>query len=332
MKRRDLLAGGVVAGLGLTTVGAFPARAQNIAQKTAVNEPWGKELAHLTDSNDAPVIFYTKDMTTAGLLKVYEALGQKIQGKVAVKLSIESPGGPGLEPEFLAPLCQKVKGTLVDCNGFTSPRDNLAGHMKLISQKGYDKVAPIDVLDAQGDMELPVPDGYRLTHTKTGKHFADYDTWISVVRFKAHHLPRFGGTMKNLSICLGSMGGKALIHSGGQTDQYWTGTDTQTTAESMIDAVKAALAAKRGRWAFVQVMCAHQPDDDCLGAKDLGDIGIFACLDPVALDQLACDIAYGAAPDAETKRRWEAYHSAFLPEVAAKNGVGSNRYRLMEVT
>ena len=64
----------------------------------------------------------------------------------------------------------------------------------------------------------------------------------------------------------------------------------------MSDAVKSALEAKRGRWAFVQVMCAHVPDDNCRGAKDLGDIGIFASSDPVALDQLACDLTYGAAP------------------------------------
>lgn len=324
MKRRNLF----VAGIGLTTLAPVASRAQSVLKPAEVNESWGKRLTHLTDSTQSPIIFYTKDMSAAGLVRVYEALGQKIQGKVAVKISFESPGGPGLEPDFLSLLCQKVNGTLVDCNGFTPPRDNLSGHMKLITQKGYDKVAPVDVLDAQGDMDLQVLNGYRLTHCKTGKHFANYDTWISVARFKAHHLPRFGGTMKNLSICLSSTAGKALIHSGGKTDRYWTGTDAQTTAESMSDAVKAALAAKRGRWAFIQVMSAHQPDDDCHDAKDLGDIGIFASLDPVALDQLACDIAYGAAPDDQTKQRWENYHSAFLPEIAAKNGVGSCYYRL----
>ncbi|MDO4938026.1 MAG: Tat pathway signal protein, partial [Sutterellaceae bacterium] len=111
----------------------------------------------------------------------------------------------------------------------------------------------------------------------------------------------------------------------------WQGSDKVTTAESMSDAVKAALAAKQGRWAFVQVMCAHTPDDECANAKDLGDIAIFASFDPVALDQLACDIAYGSAPDAATRARWEDYHSAFLPETASKNGVGRNTYRLVEI-
>ncbi|MDO4937257.1 MAG: DUF362 domain-containing protein, partial [Sutterellaceae bacterium] len=227
MKRRELLAGGIALGVaGSVGVGLGSARAQSTP--TALNIPWAEKLAHLTDATDASLVYFTRDMSAAGLVKVYEALGQKLEGKVAVKISFESPGGPALEPAFLKPLCDKVKGTLVDCNGFTAPRDNNSGHMNLIRSKGYDKVAPVDILDSEGDIELPVPNGYRLAHTKTGKHFADYDTWISVVRFKAHHLPRFGGTLKNLSICLGSMAGKALVHSGGTTDRSWQGSDKVT--------------------------------------------------------------------------------------------------------
>lgn len=330
MKRRELLKAASV-GVGLTAAPALWAQSAAQASAAKIDEPWSKALTHLTDDAKAPVIFYTKDMTSNGLVAAYETLKQQLVGKTAVKISFETMGGPGLTPEFLAPLCKKVNGTLVDCNGWTSPRDSNDGHMRLIREKGYDKAAPIDILDSEGDMDLPVKDGYRLPRAITGKHFANYDTWISVARFKAHHLPRFGGTMKNLSICLGSMAGKALIHSGGETDRYWKGTDPQTTGQSMSDAVKVALQAKPGRWAFIQVFSAHQPDDGCDGARDLGNIGIFASLDPVALDQLAVDIAYSAAPDAATSKRWQEYHSAFLPELAAKNGVGSNQYRLVKL-
>lgn len=77
----------------------------------------------------------------------------------------------------------------------------------------------------------------------------------------------------------------------------------------MADAVKGALEFRPGGWLFIGVMDAFEPDDGDPDARNLGDVGIFASADPVALDQAMLDIAYGA----------EAI------------GAGSTRYRLEEL-
>lgn len=333
MKRRNLLFGlsAVATGSLISFEDVLAAGEKPTPAKIDLeNEPsWASLLTHQSQQGSA--VYMTREISPSSLLKVFDALKFAPSGKTALKISFESPGGPGLDPVLLAPLCQRLKATLVDCNGFTSPRDTTNSHLELVRRKGYSDIASVDILDSEGDMELPVDNGYRLAYAKTGSHFVSYETMISVVRFKAHHLPRYGGTLKNLSICLGSLAGKALIHSGGKVESHYSSTPPLITAQAMSDAVKGALAAKPNKWAFIQVMSSHVPDDNCEGAKDLGDIGIFASLDPVALDQLAVDIAYGSAPDESTKQKWMDYHSAYLPEVASANGVGSNYYRLVPV-
>ena len=198
---------------------------------------------------------------------------------------------------------------------------------------GFDEsIAPIDILDTDGHMDLPVKNGYHLKFARTGSHFANYDTLISIVRFKAHYLAFYGGTLKNLSICMGTgVEGKCLIHSAGEVMDYFSSRDDKTTCESMSDAVKAALDAKRERWAFINVIDAFDPEDGCEFAQNLGNIGILGSLDPVAVDQAAIDLTYGAAPNKEIRDRWESTHSTMLTSIAESNGVGKTHYRLIEI-
>lgn len=245
-------------------------------------------------------------------------------------MTFESPGAPRLPADLVGVLAQRTNGTLIDCNGFTPPRDNTRGHLEIAKAHGFAAVAPIDILDADGDMDLPVKAGYRLKYARTGSHFAKYDSLLSIVRFKSHFLPRYGGTLKNLSICMGSISGKAIIHSGGRVETHYSSTDDQTTSEAMADAVKAALDAEPDRWAFIQVMNAVEPTDGCEGTKDLGDIGLFASLDPVALDQVAIDIAF-RSNDAAEAAEWNETHSTFLTALAEKIGCGKRNYRLVSI-
>ena len=197
-------------------------------------------------------------------------------------------------------------------------------------ENGFDeKIAPIDILDSDAHMDLPLSKGYHLKFARTGSHFANYDTLISIVRFKAHYLDIYGGTLKNLSICMGTgVEGKCLIHSTGKVMDHFVSSDKKTTCESMSDAVKAAMEAKPGRWAFINVIDSFEPTDGCERATNLGNIGILASYDPVAVDQAAIDITFGAAPDSQTRATWEEHHSTMLTAVSEANGVGKTHYRL----
>lgn len=318
MKRRSFLK----SSLALATTSGLPTLSQAAASLPSV-------LTHRVDDHSAPIVYFVKGVSGQDLLRVYNALKQNLQGKVGIKMTFETPGGPYLNPQIVKALATHTKGTLIDSNCF-SPRDTTEKHLAVARENGFDdSIAPIDILDSEGSMDIPVPNGFHLKFARTGSHFANYDTLISITRFKAHFLDFYGGTLKNLSICMGTLEGKCLIHSAGAEMSYFSSRDDRTTCEAMSDAVKAAMHAKQGRWAFINVIDAFEPSDDCPEAKNLGDVGILASLDPVAVDQAAIDITFGAAPNATIRQQWEDRHSTMLTEIAQQNQVGSQNYRFV---
>jgi len=288
------------------------------------------ELAHQVQDTNAPVVYYTKSANAQGLLKVYEALNQQPSGKVGIKLSFEAPGASHLDPQMLKPLVDKVQGTFIDSNGFTSPRDTTAGNLKVAQEHGFSAVGPVDILDSEGEIDLPVVGGKHLKFHRTGSHFANYDTLISIVHFKPHTLRDYGGTIKNLTICLASIGGKGIIHSGGKNTSFSEGS-MKNFMESLADASKGAMDYKQGRWAFINVLNNLQVQDTCSDAANMPDIGILASADPVAVDSAALDFTYGRAPSAQARKAWENKHNTDVLQYAEELGVGKKNYRLVEI-
>lgn len=276
-----------------------------------------------------PKVYFIKEVTAAALLKAYEATGRALPGRVGVKVSFESPNGPYLSPALLRELCGKLKGTFVDCNGFTPPRHTAEGNREVARAHGFLDVAPVDILDEEGDMDLPVTGGKAIKFHRTGAYFAAYDSLLSVVRFKAHHIAIYGGTLKNLSICLASISGKANIHSAGRNLQIYDPVDDDLCLRAMADAVKAAMDAKKDRWSFINVVDAFTPDDSCADAPPQTAFGVLSSLDPVAVDQAAVDLTFGQARDQAARQRWEDTHGVRLLQYAEEIGVGRRDYELV---
>ena len=291
-----------------------------------------KALTHRVTDAKAPEVFFVPEVNGQALIRIYESLRQSLNGKVGIKMTFETPGGPHLDPQLVKALAQHTKATLIDNNCF-SPRDTTEKHLQVAKENGFDEsIAPIDILDSEGFVDLPVSKGYHLKFTRTGSHFLNYDTLISIVRFKAHFLDFYGGTLKNLSICMGTgTEGKCFIHSAGEVMEHFSSRDDKTTCESMSDAVKGAMEAKKGRWAFINVIDSFEPSDGCDDARNLGNVGILASLDPVAVDQAAIDITFGAAPSDTIRKAWEDRHSTMLTAISEANGIGHTHYRLTEI-
>jgi uncharacterized Fe-S center protein len=291
-----------------------------------------KALTHRVTDAKAPEVFFVPEVNSQALIRVYESLRQSLNGKVGIKMTFETPGGPHLDPQLVKALAQHTKATLIDNNCF-SPRDTTEKHLQVAKENGFDEsIASIDILDSEGFVDLPVSKGYHLKFTRTGSHFLNYDTLISIVRFKAHFLDFYGGTLKNLSICMGTgTEGKCFIHSAGEVMEHFSSRDDKTTCESMSDAVKGAMEAKKGRWAFINVIDSFEPSDGCDNARNLGNVGILASLDPVAVDQAAIDITFGAAPNDTVRHAWEERHSTMLTAISEANGIGHTHYRLTQI-
>lgn len=336
MKRHDFikLSGMSIASLALS--GCVPSQANTntgaaAPPPAAAPAPNIPELAYRVQDANAPAVYFLPQVSQDALVKAYTATGRQLTGKVGLKLSFETPDGPYLNPQLLQKLRDQLDGTFMDCNGFSAPRNTTAGHLRLARDHGFTAVGPVDILDADGDLDLPVHGGKYLKVHRTGAHFANYDSMLSLVRFKAHHIRDYGGTIKNLTICLASTSGKALIHSAGREEYGYSPSDMESFLESMADAAKAALDAKPDRWIFINVLCGFAPSDSCRDAKPLPDIGVLASLDPVALDQAAVDFTFGAAPSPAVREVWERDHNVRVLQYAEERGVGRRHYRLLPV-
>ena len=236
---------------------------------------------------------------------------------------------------------KSVKGTIVECNtAYGGGRAKTEDHLKAAADHGFTAIAPVDIMDAEGEVRLPVEGGRHLKYDIVGSHFPEYDFVVVLSHFKGHAMGGFGGAIKNISIGIASSAGKAWIHSAGKTEdteKLWSSLPAQDDfLESMAEAAKAIAAHCGERILYISVMNNLSVDCDCDAHPEpprMGDIGILASLDPVALDQACVDLVY-ASPD-EGKghliERMESRHGIHTLEHAEAIGIGSRQYELVDL-
>ncbi len=279
-----------------------------------------------------PEVYMTRDISPAGLNAVYEALGREATGKVAVKISTGEPGGSNfLKPALIGDFVRKIGGTIVECNtAYGGGRAATADHLKAAEEHGFTAIAPVDIMDAEGEIALPVVGGKHLKEDFVGSHFPAYDFTVILSHFKGHAMGGFGGALKNMSIGIASSAGKAWIHTAGKTrTDLWNNLPEQDAVlESMAEAAKAVADHCGERILYINVMNNLSVDCDCdahPAAPQMGDIGIFASLDPVALDQACVDQVYASEDPGKVHliERMESRHGIHTVEHAAAIGLGS---------
>ncbi len=282
-------------------------------------------------------VYFTKEITPEAVVKMYETLGVELPGKVAVKLHSGEVGNQNfLRPDFMKPMVDKVNGTVVECNtAYEGKRYTSKDHWDTMKLHGWTEIAPVDILDEEGEMELPVEGGNQLTKNFVGDHMKKYDSMLVLSHFKGHPMGGFGGALKNISIGLASSHGKAYIHGVGKPENLWT-ADHDSFLESMADAAKTIVTYYKGKMVFVNIMKNMSVDCDCCAVAEdpaIADIGILACLDPVALDQACLDLVYACDDPGKPHllERIESRNGVHTVEAAAKIGVGTREYELIEV-
>ncbi|HIU42679.1 MAG TPA: DUF362 domain-containing protein [Candidatus Ventrousia excrementavium] len=283
-------------------------------------------------------VYFTKELTPEALEKMYDALGVALPGKVAVKLSTGEPGGHNfLQPAFIRGLVQRLNGTIVECNtAYEGRRSKSEDHWQAIREHGFMDIAPCDIMDEDGEIALPVNGGFHLSENYVGDHLKNYDSMLMLSHFKGHAMGGFGGALKNMSIGVASAHGKAVIHGAGDPDKLWT-ADHDSFLESMADADKAVMDYMgREKIVYINVANRLSVDCDCDSHPEepkMADIGIFASLDPVAIDQACVDAVY-ASPDpgkAALIERMESRNGVHTIEAAEKLGLGSREYELVSI-
>ena len=176
------------------------------------------------EEKDLPRVYMVKDITPENLVRVYEALGRPATGRVAVKLSTGEPGGHNfLQPALIEGLVKRVNGTIVECNtAYGGRRSSTADHLKAAEEHGFTAIAKVDIMDADGEFNLPVRDTTHIRYDIVGSHLKNYDFMINLAHFKGHAMAGFGGAIKNQSIGVASANGKAYIHTAGKVKEVGT--------------------------------------------------------------------------------------------------------------
>lgn len=279
-------------------------------------------------------VYFMKEISKQNLVKIYDALNVKLPGKVAVKVHSGEEGNQNyLKPEFMQDIIKHVNGTIVECNtAYEGERNTTKKHKKLMENHGWSKLYNVDIMDAEGQIELPIPEGKIIKVNYVGKDIQNYDSMLVISHFKGHPMGGFGGALKNISIGVASSYGKAYIHGAGEPEKIWT-ADHDKFLESMADADKSIVDYFKEKILFINIMCNMSVDCDCCAVAEdpcIQDIGILASTDPVALDQACIDLVYNSNDPGKEHfiERVESRNGIHTIEAAAEIGVGNREYEL----
>lgn len=311
--------------MALSTIGAGCARAQDKASEATA---------------ELPKVYFIKAITSENLVKIYKALGRKAEGNVAVKLSTGEPGNNNyLQPALIKDLVQSVNGTIVECNtAYGGGRANTEAHLKAAADHGFTAIAKVDIMDADGEVALPVRGGKHLKEDFVGKNYLNYDFTVVLSHFKGHPMGGFGGAIKNISIGIASSQGKAWIHSAGKTKsqaEVWGNLPPQDHfLEAMAEAAQAITEHCGNKILYINVANNLSVDCDCVAKPEdpkMGDIGILASLDPVALDRACTDLVRSSEDHGKIHliERIDSRNGMHTLDHAERLGMGNQKYELI---
>jgi uncharacterized Fe-S center protein len=158
-------------------------------------------------------VYFTKDISPEGVMKVYEMIKSEVDGKVGIKVHFGEEGNDNyLKPELMKKLVKKTKATFVETNVlYVGKRRYTDSHIQLARDHGFD-YAPIDIMNSDTDKVYHV-DMKHYKEVKVGSHIDNYDTFIIFSHFKGHGLSGFGGAIKNVSMGFASIAGKMAVHA-----------------------------------------------------------------------------------------------------------------------
>lgn len=286
-------------------------------------------------------VYYTKEITPKSLIRIYSAMGITLKGRVAVKISSGEPGGHNfLNPNLIKNLVSVLRGTIVECNtAYSGRRDTTQEHWKAIEEHGFKNIAPCDIMDEEGEMAIPVTNGYHLKENYVGAHLKNYDSMLMLSHFKGHAMAGLGGALKNMAIGVASSHGKVWIHTSATSEDFADAftADQDSFLESMADADQSVMDYM-GRKNIVYINVANKLSVDCdcdsnPQDPEMADIGIFSSTDPVALDQACIDAVYHSPDEGKAAliERMESRNGIHTVEAAAQLGLGSREYELVSI-
>lgn len=238
-------------------------------------------------------VYFTDKINEDSMVKLYKLINSDIYGKVALKIHTGEQGGKNFLPRsFVKAVQEQIPGSvIVETNtAYGGGRSTTARHRETIMANGWD-FCPVDIMDGHGAVMLPVRGGKHFKEMYVGKSLPTYDSMVVLTHFKGHSMGGYGGSLKNIAIgCADGEVGKIMQHGRGFSVR------NAAFMENMVEAGKAVTDFFGKRIAYVNVMRRMSVRCDCAGPDaeepTIGDIGILASTDILAIDQACVDMVY----------------------------------------
>ena len=297
-------------------------------------------LPYAARSGEESVVYFTRDLSAEGLIKIYRRISEHLQGKIAVKLHTGEKNGPNILPRpWVEQLLQSElpEATIVETNSYyEGDRYTTEQHRETLAVNGW-IFAPVDILDEDGAAPLPIEGGKWFKEMYVGKHLLNYDSLLVLTHFKGHTQGGFGGSNKNIGIgCADGRVGKAMIHTTPNQDNQWD-IAKEEFMERMTESAKSVVDHFGEHIVFVNVMRNMSVSCDCEGiyAEPVvtPNVGICASVDILAADQACVDMVYAMTPHDRHAlvQRMESRHGLRQLSYMKELGMGHDKYRLVDI-
>lgn len=285
-------------------------------------------------------VFFTPVIDAEHLFKLYRRVNEGIYGRTAIKLHTGEKHGPNILPRDLVRDFQSriPNSNIVETNTlYEGDRYTTESHRETLKVNGWD-FCPVDILDEEGGVDLPVRNGFHLDHVTMGGHIVNYDSLIVLTHFKGHAMGGFGGSMKNIAIGLASgRVGKRQVH--GVVDKipanWMDWPSKEPFMELMVDSAKATLDYFGKHVTFINVLRHMSVDCDCAGVTaaepTIPDISILASTDLLAIDQASVDLVFNHESNKDLVERMTSRHGLRQLSGMAEKKMGNPQYELITI-
>lgn len=286
------------------------------------------------------IVYFTRDLSAKGLQKVYDKIKETLYGKVGIKLHTGEPHGPNIIPRpWVKELMENnlKDATIIETNTYyEGDRYTSKQHRKTLEVNGW-TFAPVDIMDEEGTMMLPVNGGKWFKEMSVGSHMTNYDSLLILTHFKGHSKGGFGGSDKNIGIgCADGQIGKRIIHTTPNQDDMWD-ISNEEFMERMTESTKAVVDHYENRIAYINVMRNMSVSCDCEGVNAAPvvtpNVGILASLDILAIDQACIDIVYAMKEEEhhDLVERIESRHGLRQLTYMKELKMGNDKYVLIDL-
>jgi len=298
----------------------------------------GEISAPAAEQDRSARVFFTEDISSHGLLKIYGRIMQNITGKVGIKLHTGEPHGPNILPrDMVKALQQRIPNSnLVETNTlYKGKRHTTADHRETIKINGWD-FCPVDIMDEDAAVMIPVQGGKHFKEMSVGKHMLDYDSMVVLTHFKGHAMGGFGGSMKNIAIgCADGPIGKKMVHAAPDNEDIESWLKGEPFQENLVESAKATMDHFGKRIVYINVLRNMSADCDCAGIEaapvKARDLGILGSTDLLAVEQASIDMVY-KLPEAELhdlKERIESRKGLRQLSYMKEMKMGNDQYELI---